>query len=46
MSFSGKSLRIDTKPSLPISIDGEVLAHTPVTAAVAPGIIEVMVPAD
>ncbi|EZP56735.1 MULTISPECIES: diacylglycerol/lipid kinase family protein [Sphingomonas] len=46
VSFSGKSLRIDTKPSLPISIDGEVLAHTPVTAAVAPGIIEVMVPAD
>ncbi len=45
ISFSGKSLRIDTKPSLPISIDGEVLAHTPITARVAAGVIEVMVPA-
>jgi len=45
VSFSGKSLRIDTKPSLPISIDGEVLAHTPVIAQVAAGVIEVMVPA-
>ena len=45
VTFSGKSLRIETKPSLPISIDGEVLAHTPVTAQVAPGVIEVMVPA-
>ncbi|NYD90037.1 diacylglycerol/lipid kinase family protein [Sphingomonas melonis] len=45
VTFSGKSLRIETKPSLPISIDGEVLAYTPVTAQVAPGVIEVMVPA-
>ncbi len=45
VSFSGKALKIDTKPSLPISIDGEVLAHTPVTARVAAGAIEVMVPA-
>ncbi|MEH3160222.1 MAG: YegS/Rv2252/BmrU family lipid kinase [Sphingomonas taxi] len=45
VSFSGKALKIDTKPSLPISIDGEVLAHTPVTAKVAAGAIEVMVPA-
>lgn len=45
VSFTGKSLRIDTKPSLPISIDGELLAHTPVTAKVAAGVIEVMVPA-
>ena len=43
--FHGKSLRIDTEPRLPISIDGEVLARTPVTAKVAPGIIEVMAPA-
>lgn len=42
--FHGKSLRIDTEPRLPISIDGEVLAHTPVTARIAPGIIEVMAP--
>jgi len=46
VSFSGRSLKIDTKPSLPISIDGEVLAHTPVTAKVAAGAIDVMVPAE
>lgn len=45
VTFRGKSLRVDTKPSLPISIDGEVLAHTPVTAKIAAGVIEVMVPA-
>lgn len=44
VSFSGKSLRIATEPSLPVSIDGEVLAHTPVTARIAPGVIDVMVP--
>lgn len=44
--FRGQSIRIDTDPRLPISIDGEVLAKTPVTAHVAPGAIEVMVPAD
>ena len=43
--FIGTSLRIRTEPPLPISIDGEVLATTPVTARVAAGIIEVMVPA-
>lgn len=44
LSFSGKSLRIATEPPLPISIDGEVLAHTPVTARIAPAVIDVMVP--
>lgn len=44
--FRGKSLRLDTEPRLPISIDGEVLAHTPVTARIAAAVIEVMVPAD
>ena len=44
ISFSGKKLTIDTEPRLPISIDGEVLAHTPVTARVAAGIIQVMAP--
>ncbi len=44
ISFSARSVRIDTEPSLPISIDGEVLARTPVTARVAPGVIEVMAP--
>jgi YegS/Rv2252/BmrU family lipid kinase len=44
VSFSGKSLRIATEPPLPVSIDGEVLAHTPVTARIAAGVIDVMVP--
>ncbi|WP_267380504.1 MULTISPECIES: diacylglycerol kinase family protein [unclassified Sphingomonas] len=43
--FRGKSIRIATEPPLPISIDGEVLAKTPVTAKIAAGVIEVMVPA-
>lgn len=43
--FRGKSLKISTIPPLPISIDGEVLARTPVTAKVAAGIIRVMAPA-
>jgi len=43
--FRGKSLKIRTEPPLPISIDGEVLATTPVTAKIAAGVIEVMVPA-
>ncbi|URW76675.1 YegS/Rv2252/BmrU family lipid kinase [Sphingomonas donggukensis] len=43
--FRGKSLRIDTKPRLPISIDGEVLAHTPATVKIAAAAIDVMVPA-
>ncbi|MEN2785493.1 diacylglycerol/lipid kinase family protein [Sphingomonas qilianensis] len=42
--FHGKSLRIATEPPMPISIDGEVLARTPVTAKVAAGVIEVMAP--
>ncbi|MDP5278531.1 diacylglycerol kinase family protein [Sphingomonas sp. DG1-23] len=44
IDFTGKSLRIATDPPLPISIDGEVLAHTPVTARIAAGVIDVMVP--
>lgn len=43
--FRGQSIKLDTNPRLPISIDGELLAHTPVTAKVAVGVIEVMVPA-
>lgn len=45
VAFSGKSIRVATEPPLPISIDGEVLAETPVTAHVAASVIEVMVPA-
>jgi YegS/Rv2252/BmrU family lipid kinase len=43
VEFTGTSLRVATEPPLPISIDGEVLAMTPVTAHVAAGVIEVMV---
>jgi YegS/Rv2252/BmrU family lipid kinase len=43
--FRGRVITIDTEPRLPISIDGEVLAHTPVTARIAAAVIEVMVPA-
>lgn len=42
--FRGVALRIATDPPLPISIDGEVLARTPVTAKVAKGVIEVAAP--
>ncbi len=42
--FRGKSIRVDTIPRLPISIDGEVLAKTPITAKIAAGIIRVMAP--
>lgn len=42
--FRGTALRIATDPPLPISIDGEVLAHTPVTARVARSVIEVAAP--
>jgi YegS/Rv2252/BmrU family lipid kinase len=44
VDFTGRSLKIVTEPPLPISIDGEVLAHTPVTAHVAAGAVRVMVP--
>lgn len=43
--FRGPRLVIDTKPRLKISIDGEVLAKTPVIASVAGRAIEVVVPA-
>lgn len=43
--FRGKELRLDTRPHHRISIDGEILARTPVTVAVAQRAIEVVVPA-
>ena len=46
VSFTGCDLKVDTRPSLPISIDGEVLAHTPVRAKIAAGAIRVMAPAE
>ena len=43
--FRGQAIEVITDPPLPISIDGEVLAQTPVTAKVARAVIEVAVPA-
>ena len=45
-NFHGREIRIRTEPPLAISIDGEVLAKTPVTARVAAGVIEVAAPAS
>ncbi|WP_426387450.1 diacylglycerol/lipid kinase family protein [Sphingobium sp. R-21] len=42
--FRGKAFRIETRPPQRISIDGEVLASTPVTVQVAAGAVEVAVP--
>lgn len=44
-NFYGRSLKISTEPPLAISIDGEVLAKTPVTAKVAAKTIWVAAPA-
>lgn len=44
--FHGKMFRIDTKPRQRISIDGEVLAKTPVTVKIAAGAIEVAAPQE
>ena len=43
--FRGTSFRLKTEPPLPISIDGEVLAKTPVTASVSAKAIRMVVPA-
>jgi YegS/Rv2252/BmrU family lipid kinase len=45
VEYRGRRLRIDTRPHHKISIDGEVLARTPVTVEVAHKAIEVVVPA-
>lgn len=42
--FHAKSIRIDADPPQTISIDGEVLARTPVIASIAPGIVNVIAP--
>ena len=39
-------MRIETRPRLNISIDGEVTARTPVTVSVARGAIEVAAPLE
>ena len=42
--FAAASMRISSEPALPISIDGEVLASTPVVVGVKPGSLLVMAP--
>lgn len=44
-AFTGREIRLSTPRPMPISIDGEVLAETPVTARVARQAIRVMAPA-
>ncbi len=44
--FRGASFRLSTQPPQRISIDGEVLAKTPVTVKIAGSAIEVAVPKD
>jgi YegS/Rv2252/BmrU family lipid kinase len=43
--FHGRELKLDTRPRHSISIDGEVLARTPVMVRVAERAIDVVVPA-
>lgn len=38
------SLRVETDPPMPVSIDGEVRAHTPIDVSVAPNALYAMVP--
>ncbi len=42
--FHGRSMHIATEPPLPISIDGEIAAHTPVTVHVAAAAIWMALP--
>lgn len=44
VEFHGKSIRVESKKPLPVSIDGEVLAHTPITVRIAEDAIRVMAP--
>lgn len=44
--FEAERLRIETRPRLPISIDGEVVTRTPATIESAHRAIEVVVPMD
>ncbi|WP_374650273.1 diacylglycerol kinase family protein [Rhizorhabdus sp.] len=46
VEYRGRELRVETVPPLKVSIDGEVLAKTPFTARVAPGVINVMAPTE
>ncbi len=42
--FRGKSMTLDTRPRLKISVDGEIAAKTPVAVSVARHVIEIAAP--
>ena len=44
--FRGRKLKLDTRPRLDISVDGEISVKTPVTVSVARRAIEVAAPRD
>lgn len=44
--FRGRELEVDTRPRLPISIDGEIAAKTPVKVGVARGAVVVAAPRE
>ena len=44
--FRGKSMTLDTRPRLKISVDGEIAAKTPVAVSVARHVIEVAAPCE
>ena len=44
--WRGKHMRLETRPSQKVSIDGEIAARTPLTIEVARGAIEVAAPRD
>ena len=46
VSLRTRGLRIVTEPVMSVSIDGEVLAKTPVDVSVARQVLKIMVPAD
>lgn len=44
--FRGRKLRLDTRPHMDVTIDGEVAARTPVTVSIARAAIEVAAPRE
>lgn len=44
--FRGTSMKLNTRPHLKISIDGEVCAKTPVTVSIARHVIEIAAPCE
>jgi len=42
----GRSVRLESVPPLPVHVDGEFLGHLPMTFAVAPAALTVIVPPD